>query len=226
MGAGTTDVAIFRYCRDLGKRDVAYYHAASCLLGADDIDLAIAGVLRDRCARRPEVSQALLAAVRAAKHEFSQEDGMKVLGRRLSAVEVHQGARSVVEGIFEHYRRTWARGYMKEPRGDRWHDLTVLLIGGGNGLPFVSFRFNGNPSQNHGGVIQRIELRRIDLPGDVSVVGQSRAEPVDRYAPLLTVAHGLAFHRGENPEYFTPHEVEALSPLKPPPPPREPGWER
>ena len=217
VGAGSTDVAIFRYCSELAERDVAYYSAMTGLLGGDAIDQAICKLLIDSFNITGRDKSKLLAKVRYSKHNFDQETGMFVNGQHLSPKIVFDAVSPTLDNIFAHYCHTWGRGYEKEMKQHIWQNLNVLLLGGCNQLPFVRAKLCQNPSGALNYIIRHIEIQPVELPKDIKVLGSVDNLDINEYASLLTIAHGLSFHIAENPEYFTPKEVLPL-----PPPPAKP----
>jgi len=217
VGAGSTDVSIFRYCSELAERDVAYYSSATGLLGGDAIDHAICSLLMSRVNVTPRHIREVLEKVRYAKHDFDEKAGMVVNGEHLSPGIVADAVNPVLENIFRHYCHTWGRGYEKEQKQHIWEHLNVLLLGGCNQLPFVRRKLSQNPSGALNYIIRNIETPSVKLPEDIKVLGSVDDSGVNDYASLLTIAHGLSFHIAENPEYFTPKEVPPL-----PPPPAKP----
>jgi hypothetical protein len=203
VGAGSTDVAIFRYCSELAERDVAYYAARTTLLGGNGIDSAICQLLKDQQAE-------LLVSVRYAKHKFDEMGEMVVGAERLGHEVVCRAVELVLEKLFTHYRQTWGYGYEKENKPPRWEHLNLLLLGGCSRLSFVRQRLAQNPSEALNYIVKHIDHRSVELPQNIKVVGQSEGIDVNSYADLLTIAHGLSFHIAENPEYFTPKEVDPL----------------
>ena len=213
VGAGSTDVAIFRYCSESAERDVAYYSARTVLLGGNAIDRAICELLEKH--KQAEISlHELLVNVRYSKHTFDQMGEMVVGAEHLGHEVVCRVVEPVLEKLFTHYRQTWGCGYMKENKPYRWEDLNLLLLGGCSRLSFVQRKLTQNPSSALHYIVKHINPRSAQLPRNIKVIGPSERVDINRYADLLTIAHGLSFHIAENPEYFTPKEVPPL-PVRP-----------
>ena len=208
VGAGTTDIAVFRYGVMSGKRQVAYYSASTAVVAADDIDREILRLALKNLRLQGNADE-LRATVRRAKHSFGA-DGLTIKRGRLGAQEVVAATSGVVDGIFRHYRVTWYTGFRKEHRATRWSEMAVLLTGGGNELPFVQSRLAADPGKDMGGIVLNPQPVRIELPTDLTVVGFQASDDLPQYASLLTVAHGLSFHVAFNPKYFLPYEVEPI----------------
>jgi len=221
VGAGSTDVAIFRYCGEPAERDVAYYSARTGLLGGDAIDHAIYSLLINTFNVQSRDSVELLKNIRYSKQDFDEKDGIVVDGQHLSPKIISDAVGPVLDNIFRHYCHTWGRGYEKEQKQHIWETLDVLLLGGCNQLPFVRAKLSQNPSRALNYIIRHIEIHPVELPKDVKVLGSEENLDISKYASLLTIAHGLSFHIAENPEYFTPKEVPPLRRRPRPPKPED-----
>lgn len=206
VGAGTTDVAIFRYCSPVGERDVAYYSAKTAPIGANEIDRAILSQLTAKYGTASGGHTIPVASVRFGKHSFREESGCSFDGYHLSAQEIVDAVQPPVESIRKHYGDTLGQGYAKEMRVPRWEHLNVVLLGGGNQLPFVRSQLKLTPRE----FVKHIHVKTVGLPDTVKVLGPGSGRDLQGYSSLLTIAHGLSFHIAENPDYFCPYEVEPL----------------
>jgi len=132
VGAGTTDVAVFRICDPrYGERDFAYYHAGTDLTGGDEMDVRILRVLGNGVSAGSERQSRMLAAIRHAKACFNEETGIVVEGKRLGLEQIDWSIRPVVDQILTHYRRIWGLAYTKDMNLPRWKNMGVVVLGGG-----------------------------------------------------------------------------------------------
>ena len=121
--------------------------------------------------------------------------------------------------ILEHYRITWGGGYKKERIPHRWKNLGILLLGGCTKMPFIRKKLSWyNPGQDFCPI--EPDVRVVELPGDIQIIGSQGGLCLRDYANLLTVAHGASFHIGEIMSFFKPRDVNDY---KPPPPPEIEG---
>ena len=211
IGAGTTDVAIFRYCDKHAVKDVAYYMADTDLVGGDNMDISIMKLVIEGDNEITETKMKLLSYIRHSKRNFDETDGLFLYNKRYDSHSIVAATKSDLDRIYSHYRKTWGKGYQKEMRPDHWKDLNILLLGGCNKLSFVNRRFSqDNPSRDFLGIIKKLQLHPIHLPTDIKVFGSINNTDLSEYVSILILAYGLSFHIAQNPEYFKPHEVEPL----------------
>jgi actin-like ATPase involved in cell morphogenesis len=204
VGAGTTDVAVFRFCDKHAVRDVAYYSAQTDLVGCDDLDRQLAA-----CVAAQDGD--LLATVRKAKHAIDRK-GLRVGHQQVPLVQVVEAVEPVLKRMYGCYRATWGKAWMKEMRYPVWRELVVLVHGGGNQWDVVKERFRTNPSRDCGGMIKHIKVIPVELPPQMGMLGRARSPELGGYDSLLIVAHGLSFHRAQHPQYFAPHEIGVSAP--------------
>jgi hypothetical protein len=211
VGAGTTDVSVFRYCEKNAARDVAYYAADTAIIGGDNIDKAILLAI-------PEIETLSLgdkirklALIRQAKSHFNSVSGLTVEDMSMSVETIESVTGEPIDRMCQHYTRTWGKSYVKEQRADSWRRLYILLLGGCTNMQLVRNRLLcENPSREFGHILQNRPCHQIELPGDIKVFGGKANHKVSEYATILTLAHGLSFHIAQNPDYFVPKEVPPL----------------
>jgi len=80
VGAGTTDVAIFRYCSELAERDLAYYAAKTGLVGGDAIDKTICDLLLRRLKLQEQPSDDFLGRCELASTDIVRAKGSRSVG--------------------------------------------------------------------------------------------------------------------------------------------------
>ena len=210
VGAGTTDVSLFNYSHS----GIAYYSAMSKLLGGDDIDVAIAGLVSSEAAGPTRTE--LLATVRQAKHKYSAKRGMTVNGTHLTAGDVLGVVKPVVDALYGHYRASFYEGFKKEKNHDLFRELVVAPIGGTCALPFVRDLLSVPPNATgEASGIRRVHLFDIRLPASLAVLGPATKSHLAEYSDVLLIAHGLSFHPGEVPPITAlPKEIAESRPKK------------
>ncbi|MDT8300273.1 MAG: hypothetical protein RQ760_02245, partial [Sedimentisphaerales bacterium] len=148
----------------------------------------------------------LLANIRHIKSDFDEKNGVILAGRSLEPLQFYSAISPVLNQVLEHYRITWGGGYKKERLPHRWKNLGILLLGGCTKMPFIRNKLSWyNPGQDF--CLIEPDVRLVELPGDIQVVGSRRDLCLKDYANLLMVAHGTSFHIGEIMSFFKPRDV-------------------
>jgi hypothetical protein len=217
IGAGTTDMSIFRYVAEKelpGYKQPHFYNAAIYPAGADRVDQIILSGLPRGLGGVPRSEW--LGRVRIAKQE--DEDGRKArraIGNDVPA-EVYERASATVGGeLFAQYKKVLTKAYGKEPKVDRWQEVTMFLIGGGSNLHGVEEALAASPWPPF---LPPPEVRPLKLPDDMPCNGSDPArDSIAHHERLLLVAYGLSFPYAALADYTMPDSVESLEPPDPPP---------
>ena len=222
VGAGTTDVAIFRRCDKYAERDFTYYFAGTDLVGGDDIDRNILKqVVNTNDVTTMNISK-LLGDIRHIKLDFDEIEGTTLEGQPLKAHQFYSAMRPVLDRIVSHYQKIWGGGYEKEKRPPRWQNLSVLLLGGCTKMPLIQNELSRcNPAEDFIHIIPNIKT--VELPEAIEVLGSSDKLQIAEYANLLMVAYGASFHIGEIKSFFPPRDV-GPDVIQRPPEPEGPFW--
>jgi molecular chaperone DnaK (HSP70) len=211
VGAGTTDVSFFRLA-DIQRdqpRLMAFYDAATEVIGSDEIDRAIA-TLAIRRAGLPQQTPrlaALLAASKSAKEQLDQKPNVRVSlngsSVTLSRTEVAASAASIIDKMAGNYVETNRRSYRKEPLVGRWASFTVFFLGGGTRLKMIEEKLRRTrPSPyNH-----TINYKRIPVPQDLELLADAKSN-----FDLVAVAYGLSFPPLDFPNILNPSQVGPIS---------------
>ncbi|MBI4564833.1 MAG: cell division FtsA domain-containing protein [Planctomycetes bacterium] len=216
IGAGTTNVTFFRLGSGAGRgRTFAYYSSHTEIVGGDDIDRAILSRVVPASSLPPEGSQQhheILQRIRLGKQDIGSADLELWNGVRMPNAEVRSAIREVGERIYEVYRRAFKNAYLKEMRGDRWREYTVLLLGGSSWVHGMEELFERRPHD----IVERVNVMRPKQPKRIAGWnGGPITLGVSDYI-LINLSHGLSTERPNIPDYFAPDQVEPL-PLPPPP---------
>jgi hypothetical protein len=210
IGAGTTDMSIFRYSNQ--ETATQFYSTALYRAGADRVDKLILDqldaqpMLRTKLTRLPRSEW--LGRIRVAKQE-DPKTRRAVIPEKVYEQASEQFGRE----LFQQYRGIWTKGFAKEPRVDRWQNLTIFLIGGGSRLYGLKYILAASPSPG----IPRSQVRVLELPSGMSWDGNSTnaTEMIERFQYLLTVAYALSFPYVDLGNYAMIDKVEVLLPPEP-----------
>jgi len=227
IGAGTTDMSIFRLGGDSGGVDVRpdFYSAAVSLAGADRVDQLVLADFMSR-AKDPksfswESRSEWLGDLRIAKQ--NDKYGTEVRSRMKDVIpeEMFEGAsKKIGTELFIDYKKVLSSAYDKEKRVDRWQDMTMFHIGGGSSIVGISRVLADSPWPD---IMREPYLRDLKLPESIACNGNDpEGDCVARHERLLMVAYGLSFPYAAIDEYTMPDGVVVLDP---PPLPWRPDWD-
>lgn len=210
LGAGTTDVGVFRRIeyREKGrramKRRVPFYASSTALVGCDAADEALVRTSHSP----PGAEQHRIKALRAAKprlESWNRDDPLPVLpGWELSFEDFHRVVTEVADNGYVHYRKTWGQAYAKDPSEASWKSLMVLVMGGGSLIPEFRHRFSQPPWNR----VSHLVLGKIGGLDGAKVTGATSEELQESEIPFLVVANGLTFSPLMMPELVSPSDIE------------------
>jgi hypothetical protein len=229
IGAGTTDMSIFRYSVDRLMRDSYlphFYSAAVCHVGADRVDRSVF----DESVKRGHLPRGLgesmradwLGLIRIAKQQ--DEDGAKVRRQMGDVIppDVYQSAAAAIGAeLFSHYKRdVFVPAYYVEADYKHWQNLTMFLIGGGSSLVGLATALDEDPWPPH---IPGPRIRRLQLPDGLGWDGgATAADRTTRYHQQLMVAYGLSFPYAAVSAFTPPDGRPQLEIRRPP---LRPDWD-
>ncbi|MSQ48696.1 MAG: hypothetical protein EXR78_10000 [Deltaproteobacteria bacterium] len=202
VGAGTTAVSFFRLGSVSLQRRASFYASHTEIVGADDMDIALAAALRLKYPDAESGAFDSRSLVRSAK-EASADGGIGVGDCLLTSSEAAAALKPVLSRIFEVYVKGFRAAYLKEPRSGLWETLTLIIVGGGSLVPGVSERLLQPPIS----FVEKRSIQRLALPKGIITPG-GEALPVT----LLAVGFGLSFVASDIPNYWRPAEVDPLPP--------------
>jgi hypothetical protein len=209
LGAGTTDVGIFRLTaykekdrRSLTRR-IPFYSAMTDLAGCDSIDER----LYESSGAQPAAFDRLRGAVRASKSQLCSDVGTDEVemfgGWKVTRDSLQEAIRPTADRSFKHYQTAFGQAYKKDRNQCFWEELKVFVMGGGSMIPAFRERFWAPPRP----IVTDVDLWDVDSMEGAKVVGASDSELSETEIPFLVVANGLSFSPAWMPELVTPDGV-------------------
>ena len=198
VGAGTTNVAFFRICREYreehwAKGRVAFFEAGSHPTAMDAINKAVA--------EADHLDASHFVALRGYENKALQQ----AILRNAALVQVDAGPR-------ETYRRCFG-GVMKQiPNGclaecDNWFTHRQFVIGGGGTVKVIHDRLRLHPRDDSKALTQK----ELILPPDLAF--HTGGKVTKQEMAFLNVAYGLSYLGREVPESKNPTEIEPMPPV-------------
>jgi len=197
VGAGTTDVSVFRIAETFEedtwvKGKLAFYSAVSGRPGVDAIDDAIVAQLGG-----PK------REVRTFENDLIQQQGL--------AGTVNP----VLSEIFGVYRNGWRSAYEKLKKQSAWHQYGLFVLGGGSKINAVTKSLTKSPWP---GQLDDRTLKQKEFPNDLFELPRRPGElaPFGGDGAFLLVAYGLSFIGAEVPPVENPNEMPPYEPERAP----------
>lgn len=211
VGAGTTDVSFFRLA-SLSQTDLcmAFYDARTGIVGADDMDRAIADLALSKLqaaeSLTPMQKMALLQEARITKSSLNNSDGLTLqVGERavfVSRQELEPALKPACTQMLEIYRKTNHAAFQKESLVERWRSYTLFFLGGGTRMDLLRSAFSMfRPS----GYNREITPTQLSAPEDFEASPKTRAD-----FDLLAIAYGLSHPAVDFPKIYNPSEVNPM----------------
>jgi hypothetical protein len=203
VGAGTTDVSIFRIRtrHESGtwvKDALGFYSAASSPPGVDVLDERLASL---------DGHGLSLSSLRMREDEVIRTHGYA--GR--------PEVRSFCDDVFRTYLDTWRTGYQKEPREGAWHRYGLFILGGGSKIEPVLRRLEQTVWS---GRLASREAMDAGFPQDLHEWPTgTRLSPFTEDAAFLLVAYGLSYLATDVPEVDNPADMPPFTIPRHPRPP-------
>jgi hypothetical protein len=123
IGAGTVDASVFRFWRDGGETKRPPYTAEVFKNGAAQVEMRagqISGLPHDKLKEIKEDYETMSSDVR--KNYAKEIESLKSASEQIKAETIQ-----ILKKVFK-------AAYLKEPNINRWHDLKLILGGGGSKL--------------------------------------------------------------------------------------------
>jgi hypothetical protein len=196
VGAGTTDVSVFRIAETFEdthwiKGKLAFYSAYSERPGMDAIGEVIAARVNSGLTTVRTRESDLLRI-----HELNDAPEVVRLLRR----------------IFEVYQAGWRLAYKVEPRQAAWRPFGLFVLGGGCRVDAVVKALKKTPWV---GALEDRRTQPNEFPNDLYELFSDRSGEYRRFdgdGGFLLVAYGLSFLRGDVPPVVVPDQVTPYEP--------------
>ena len=187
IGAGTLDIAFFRYHPD-GDRPIVCYDTSCTRVGGDNFAQLLAHE-KMRCDRNLDPQEAFgLACKELARGAVKKHSHLFDVNAAF--------AKDVYAAIKRGFRVALKKSYEKEKVWDRWRNLKLVIIGGPRDIPGIAETLLQKIPTGHPPTDFAPELLRVKM-----------AE-LDGMTELHGIAYGLSIPRGEYDDYWHPEEVE------------------
>jgi hypothetical protein len=215
IGAWTSDISFFRLTdinmMETATEILAFYGAGVYHKAANSIDKRIAQCLMELwgidSVNKFDINN-IEAWIRNCREQdsWNEEVSFKTIfdhidSRSIPSVSIDFSRESISEAVLRCFTTTWKEAFQKEKVPDRWKNLVVFIIGGGENEECFQNKIMSNFSDKL--EIKHISYSNIDLP------------PNSNDMKRLGVAIGLSYPLGMWPEQFRPSEVEEWIPQKP-----------
>lgn len=218
IGAGTTDISVFRYySQNLNLRE-SIYAGKSYRIGMDDFDQEILKLFMPELSQDPSScacsdTDALQHDIRCAKLSMENTGHMEIQAIRASKTlsQITSATQNLRNEIYRCFKRTLGLAYGKESRQKAWEDWTLFIIGGGSRLTMMQREFQRILE----GQVKRPMIKAIALEG---LIGDSDGNDLtwnDEMTALFAISYGLSFNQMDWPEWWYPKDVAPLNPRKP-----------
>ena len=200
VGAGTTDVSVFRIAQTFEddvwiKGKLAFYSAVSSMPGVDALDQAITKALDGAC-----------GDVRGLEGELIVKHGLTG----------HPELQHVLRKMFAVYQNAWREGYRKLVELRHWEDFGLFVLGGGSKIAEVT-RTLGDDLWK--GQLAGRNPCPHDVPSDIYELPEGRQGSLVSFkgdGTFLLVAYGLSFMGGDVPPCEAPDQMPNYAPPRNP----------
>jgi|GEM_PF-2800932 len=217
IGAGTTDISVFRYyAQSLDLRE-SIYAGKSYRIGMDDFDQEILKLFSEELSQRSSQANSdagdLQHDIRCAKLALESTGHLEIpsIHKSKTLPQIAGATQNLRSEIYRCYKRTLGLAYKKEARQKAWEDWTLFLIGGGSRLNMMQREFQ----QILEGQVKRPNIKSIALEGLVGDSGGNNLTWNEEMTALFAISYGLSFSQMDWPEWWYPKDVAPLSLSKP-----------
>jgi hypothetical protein len=207
IGAGTTDVGIFRVTPLRGNPWMPFFAASTLTVGCDDVDRALC----DRLKVQGSSNDVLRGLVREAKTQLDRgavtqftfgDDLLQITKDELAAASA-----TVEPAMREQMLRCFADAYSKDKDVGQWRALSIVVVGGGAMIEPLYNVFGRNLPVKEWCSVTLVALD--DVFGNVgfAVVGASSVPPSRSDLTFLVPALGLTVPEPLRRDYGPPSTV-------------------
>jgi hypothetical protein len=200
IGAGTTDLGIFRF-PDREARRAVFYSAITAPFGCDDVDLSICRQLGCSSPTAKELGEVRLAKSQLNGGSLQVFDFAELTEDHLREATEHLAARAT-----QAWKRTFGEAFNKERNESRWKELDLFLIGGGSLIPGLTDPYREVPWDR----VREVRVRPIDRDLSLQGAGIDSSAPQPEDMVFLLAALGLSLPPPDRPEMQHPDDVPEL----------------
>jgi hypothetical protein len=197
IGAGTTDLGIFRF-PDREARRAVFYSAITAPFGCDDVDLSICRQLGRSSPTSKELGEVRLAKTQLNGGSIPLFDSAELTKDHLRDATDHLAARAT-----KAWKRTFGDAFRKERNESRWWELDLFLIGGGSLVPGLTDPYREVPWDR----VRQVRVRPIDRDLSLKGAGVDSSAPEPEDLVFLLAALGLSLPPPDRPEMQHPDDV-------------------
>lgn len=207
IGAGTTDIGIFRLSTWSGEDRVNFFSAGTCRIGCDDLDEALCRIIWHN------LEPAALQATRVSKLQVGRGRTSKVSSggrpKQVRPENLLAAVDSLGADLIDYYVSRWREAFDKARNPQDWTGAGLVVVGGGSMVLPLQQLFAEAPGA--GPVVQGTHLLNITDTSNVRVIGASDRAPNATDLLFLTAARGLSYGKPQLRELVTSHQIEAVS---------------
>jgi hypothetical protein len=206
VGAGTTDIGIFRVVEIDTQTRIPFYAASTAPIGGNDIDRVMAEQLVPGSSEDPE----LTATLRHSKHALTASQIVPVAHNGVSLQLLRNHLHGAIHAIAQRWRRhfstTFGQAISRDRNTGNWREVTIIVVGGGALATPLPSIFERLERQHAFCTATRLPITTYarSLP---EVVGASTISPAAAELPLLVASVGLARPVALMPEFVNPKDV-------------------
>lgn len=207
IGAGTTDIGIFRLSTWDNEDRVNFFAAGTRTIGCDQLDEALCLKIWG------DLSPPALASIRTGKAELARDTWFKAVnGSRIKLVKPEtllEAVNQIGRPLAEYYVGRWQQAVGKTKREYKvadWENAGLVVVGGGSMIPPLQAYFANPPDA--GPLVCSTQLVSLSDKSSVRVIGASTHMPSAEDLVFLTAARGLSHGKPQLRKLVTPHEIE------------------
>lgn len=210
IGAGTTDVGVFRFCRWHKVDQIAFFSAGTENVGVDRLDNEICTSIDVRI----DELLALKAILRQRQAELlgSEPFSCELRGRNVD-IPLETRKRCIANiraSINGHYVRQWSAAYAKYPQQHNWDHLRVIAVGGGSLIKPLYDCLGDLPPRMT--IVRRLERVGLQCLLTVNAGGATAVPPTSAELVFLAAALGLSYAEPQRRILIRPVEIEPFQP--------------
>jgi hypothetical protein len=209
IGAGTTDIGIFRVTPLPGNDGIPFFAASTRTVGCDDVDRELcerigAGGSRDRN---------LFARVREAKTMLAPGGDVPVQtaggSARLTYGDLEHAVAHLAPALRGHIQSCFGQAYSLDKHQDRWRNLSTIVVGGGALIEPMRQIFGEQLPNRSFCRVSNTALSDVAADLGLGVAGASQQGPERTDLPFLIPALGMTIPEPLRREYKGPSTIGA-----------------